>query len=226
MSDQETPKRGLPSPALSIIIVGLALAFVYVMTGVHRNEAAKEAAKVDSCPATRAVAARLAPLVHGEVAALALAGDPRPLPPLTFTDGAGKPVTLASFRGRDVLLNLWATWCVPCRLEMPSLDRLEAARGGKDFSVVAVNIDTARLDRPKFFLKEIGVKNLSFYADNSANIFETLKQDGKVLGLPTTILVGKDGCDIGTMAGPAKWDSADALALIGAEKAPGGTPKS
>ena len=94
----------------------------------------------------------------------------------------------------------------------PSLDRLQGARGNADFSVVAVNIDTARLDGPKAFLKEIGAKNLSLYADSSANIFETLKQDGKVLGLPTTILVAKDGCDIGTMAGPAKWDSPDALA--------------
>ena len=76
-------------------------------------------------------------------------------------------------------------------------------------------------------MKEIGVKNLSLYADNSANIFETLKQDGKVLGLPTTILVAKDGCDIGTMAGPAKWDSPDALALIGAlQAADGPQPKS
>lgn len=212
MSDQNPPKRGLPAPAISIIALGLMLAFVYVMKGLHRNEPATS----DACPAARAIAARLAPLAKGEVAALALDSNPRPLPPLTFTDGDGKPVTLASFRGRDILLNLWATWCVPCRLEMPSLDRLQGARGNADFSVVAVNIDTARLDRPKAFLKEIGVKNLSFYADNSANIFETLKQDGKVLGLPTTILVAKDGCDIGTMAGPAKWDSADALALIGA----------
>lgn len=215
MSDQDSPKRGLPSPAISIIVLGLVLAFIYVMKGWHHNEAAT----ADSCPAARALALKLAPLARGEVAALAIANHPQPMPPLTFTDKDGKPVTLASFRGRNVLLNLWATWCVPCRMEMPSLDRLQGARGGDDFSVVAVNIDTARLDRPKAFLKEIGVKNLSFYADNTANIFETLKQDGKVLGLPTTILVAKDGCDIATMAGPAKWDSADALALIGAEQA-------
>jgi thiol-disulfide isomerase/thioredoxin len=213
MSDQNPPKRGLPAPAISIIALGLVLAFIYVMKGLHRNEAAPGAA---ACPTAQATATRLAPLVKGEVAALALDANPRPLPPLTFTDGAGKPVTLAQFHGHDILLNLWATWCVPCRLEMPSLDRLQGARGNADFSVVAVNIDTARLDRPKAFLKEIGVKNLSFYADNSATIFETLKADGKVLGLPTTILVAKDGCAIGTMAGPAKWDSPDALALIGA----------
>ena len=85
-----------------------------------------------------------------------------------------------------------------------------ALRGSKDFAVVAVNIDTARLDRPKAFLNEIGVKNLTFYADNTPALFQSLKQAGKVIGLPTTILIGKDGCEIGTMAGPAQWDSPDA----------------
>jgi thiol-disulfide isomerase/thioredoxin len=222
MSDQESETRGLPSPLISVIVLAVMLAFIYGMKSWHHNEAAT----ADVCPAARALVASLTPLIHGEVAALALDGHPRPMPPLTFTDKDGKPVTLASFKGRNILLNLWATWCVPCRMEMPSLDRLEAARGNDNFSVVAVNIDTARLDRPKAFLQQIGIKNLTFYADNTANIFETLKEDGKVLGLPTTILVAKDGCDIGTMAGPAKWDSADALALIGAEKAADGAPKS
>jgi thiol-disulfide isomerase/thioredoxin len=221
--DQDSTKRGFPSPLTSIIALGLVLLFIYGMKGWHHNEAA---AVANTCPVARALGAKLAPLVHGEVAALAIDSDPRPMPPLTFTDKDGKPVTLANFKGHNILLNLWATWCVPCRMEMPSLDKLQAARGNSDFSVVAVNIDTARLDRPKAFLQQIGVKNLTFYADNTANIFETLKQDGKVLGLPTTILVAKDGCDIGTMAGGAKWDSTDALALIGAEESANSAPKS
>jgi hypothetical protein len=101
---------------------------------------------------------------------------------------------------------------------MPALDRLQGERGGPDFQVVAVNIDTAKLDRPRAFLNEIGVKNLTFYADSKADVFETLKQNGKVLGLPTSILVGKDGCALGVMAGPAQWDSKDAIALINAAK--------
>ncbi|MGH7880769.1 MAG: TlpA disulfide reductase family protein, partial [Candidatus Binataceae bacterium] len=109
-----------------------------------------------------------------------------------------------------------ATWCVPCRQEMPALDRLQGILGAKDFAVVAVNIDTARLDRPQAFLRETGVKNLKLYTDNTAAAFQTLKQAGKVLGLPATILIGKDGCEIGTMSGPAQWDSEDALALLNA----------
>jgi thiol-disulfide isomerase/thioredoxin len=203
----------IPSPLISLAILAAVLAFIYVMEARHRNETASAA-----CASSRAVVNRVAPLAQGEIAALALSNDPQPMPDLTFSGADGKPVKLADFRGRNVLLNLWATWCVPCRQEMPALDRLEGKRGGPDFQVVAVNIDTARLDRPKAFLNEIGVKNLAFYADNTANVFQVLKQDGKVLGLPTTILVGKDGCDIGIMAGPAQWDSQDALALFSMEQ--------
>jgi thiol-disulfide isomerase/thioredoxin len=206
----------IPSPAISLAILTAVLAFIYVMRGGHHNEAASETA----CASTRAVITRLAPLVHGEIAALALAQEPKPMPALSFTGADGKAVKLSDFRGSDLVLNLWATWCVPCRQEMPSLDRLQAKIGGPDFAVVAVNIDTANLDRPKAVLNEIGVKNLALYTDNTANVFEVLKEDSKVLGLPTTILVGKDGCDVGTMAGPAQWDSPDALALFASEKGP------
>jgi thiol-disulfide isomerase/thioredoxin len=210
---QKDPSLGrLPSPLITLAVLAAVLGFVYVMKGGHRNEAAT------ACASTRTVIGRLQPLVHGEIAALALSDAPQPMPDLAFTGADGKTVKLSDFRGRDLLLNLWATWCVPCRLEMPALDRLEAKHGGPDFQVVAVNVDTARLDRPRAFLREIGVKNLAFYADSTANVFETLKEDGKVLGLPTTILVDKSGCDIGTMAGPAKWDSPDALALFSTEE--------
>ncbi|QXX75272.1 TlpA disulfide reductase family protein [Methylovirgula sp. HY1] len=206
-----------PAPLTALVAFVAALAFLYVTRTFHHNEAVAE---VKTCPLTEAVIGRLKPLIHGEIAALALADPPRPMPPLNFTGPDGKSVKLSDFRGRNILLNLWATWCIPCRREMPALDRLEAKAGGPDFHVVAINIDTARPERPKAFLKEIGVKNLIFYTDSKADVFQTLKQDGKVVGLPTTILVGKDGCAIGSMAGPAQWDSDDALALIKAENAP------
>lgn len=199
-----------------IPVIALA-AIVSVLYGIL-GQNGKEVDVAAACPLTSGLAQKLKPLVRGEVAALALAAKPAPLPLLTFSGPGGKDVTLADFHGRNILLNLWATWCVPCRQEMPALDRLQAKLGGQDFEVVAVNIDTAKLDRPKAFLSEIGVKSLSFYADSKANIFQVLKQDGKVLGLPTTILVGKDGCEIGTMAGPAQWDSGDGFALLTALK--------
>ncbi|MGA3302267.1 MAG: TlpA disulfide reductase family protein [Methylovirgula sp.] len=205
-----------PAPLIPVVLVAGAVAFLYASGAIHRNEA--QAPQAQTCTAARDVAARLKPLVQGEVAALAIASDPKPMPELTFSGPDGKEVKLSDFHGRDILLNLWATWCIPCRKEMPALDRLQGERGGPDFQVVAVNIDTAKLDRPRAFLNEIGVKNLTFYADSKADVFETLKQNGKVLGLPTSILVGKDGCALGVMAGPAQWDSKDAIALINAAK--------
>jgi thiol-disulfide isomerase/thioredoxin len=197
----------------AVALAGVALAFV--LYGI-KAPGGKEAAETPACPGAAELAARLKPLVHGEIAALTIAPRPKPLPELAFDTAEGTKASLADFKGRTVLLNLWATWCLPCRQEMPALDHLQATLGGKDFTVVAVNIDTARLDRPKAFLHETGVKNLKLYTDNTAAAFQTLKQAGKVLGLPTTILIGKNGCEIGTMAGPAQWDSEEALALLNA----------
>jgi thiol-disulfide isomerase/thioredoxin len=218
MTEPTSKKDRAPRVSRIIAFAAGALAFMalgFVLYGI-KAPGGKEAAGTAACPGAAEMAARLKPLVHGEIAALSIAPQPKPLPELSFNTPEGTKAGLADFKGRTVLLNLWATWCVPCRQEMPALDRLQGLRGSKDFAVVAVNIDTARLDRPKAFLEEIGVKNLTLYTDNTAGVFETLKQEGKVIGLPTTILIGKDGCEIGTMAGPAQWDSQDALTLLDA----------
>ena len=170
-----------------------------------------------ACKGSAATTAKLDPLVRGEIAALGLAREGKLAPDLAFKGPDGAPKTLADFRGQTVLLNLWATWCVPCRKEMPSLDRLQTKLGGPDFQVVAVNIDTAKLDRPKQFLADTGV-TLPLYTDSTATIFQTLRGRGEALGLPTTVIVDRQGCEIGTLAGPAAWDSAEAEQLIQAAK--------
>jgi len=156
----------------------------------------------------------MAPLSRGEVAAVSVPKRPAPLRELTFKDAEGKPVKLSDFRGRTVLLNLWATWCVPCRREMPALDALQAKLGGDDFKVVAVNIDTENADKPKSWLKRNAIERLDYYADPTADIFQDLKSVGKAFGMPTTLLLDPNGCEIGYLAGPAEWASDDALALI------------
>ena len=172
-----------------------------------------------SCPASsKALAAQLEPLAKGEIAALNVATDPREAMPLAFERMDGGKTKVSDFRGKAVLLNLWATWCVPCRAEMPSLDRLEAEAGDKNFEVVAVNVDTARLERRTAFLDGIGVKSLTRYADPSGDAFQTLRKDDKTLGLPVTLLIDKDGCEVGVVAGAVKWDSADALSVVRALK--------
>ncbi len=218
MTQHESKKERAQLVSRGVAFAAGALACMalgFVLYGIKAQDG-KEAAVTPACPGGASMAARLKPLVHGEIAALTLATQPKPLPELGFDTPEGTKASLANFAGRTVLLNLWATWCVPCRQEMPALDRLQGTLGGKDFAVVAVNVDTAKLDRPMAFLHEIGVKNLKLYTDSTAAAFQTLKQAGKVLGLPTTILIGKDGCEIGTMAGPAQWDSEDALTLLNA----------
>jgi thiol-disulfide isomerase/thioredoxin len=155
-------------------------------------------------------------LARGEVAALAVAHTPFRVPDVKFKDAQGHELTLADWRGRTVLLNLWATWCVPCRREMPALDALQALLGGADFQVVAVNIDTRDPQKPLTFLKNVGVTHLAYFSDPSARVFEELKTAGKAFGMPTTLIVDRAGCEIGTMSGPAEWASDDGVKLVGA----------
>jgi thiol-disulfide isomerase/thioredoxin len=190
------------------VVAGLAA--VYGIGAMQRNPADA------SCKPAAELAKRLAPLARGEVAAVGIASEPRRLPELTFTGADGKPRALADFQGKTVLLNLWATWCVPCRKEMPALDALQAKLGGDKFEVVAVNIDTRNLDKPKTWLQEVGITKLGYYADPTAKVFQDLKAIGKAFGMPTTLLVDPQGCELGTLAGPAEWASDDAVKLIAA----------
>ncbi|HXT08486.1 MAG TPA: TlpA disulfide reductase family protein [Roseiarcus sp.] len=168
-----------------------------------------------ACPAaSTAIADKLRPLAHGEIAALAVDKTPRPASDLAFAGAQGQKLKLADFKGRAIVLNLWATWCGPCRAEMPTLDKLQAEAGGPKFEVVTVNTDTARLERAGKFLDDIGVKHLTRYADHSGDAFETLRLAGKALGLPTSLLIDADGCEIGVVAGPANWASPEALAAV------------
>jgi thiol-disulfide isomerase/thioredoxin len=201
--------RRLALIALGVVAGAAAgLAAVYGIGAMQRNPT--EAA----CRPAVELAKRLAPLARGEVAAVGIATDPKRLPALSFTDAEGKPRTLADFQGKTVLLNLWATWCVPCRKEMPALDALQTRLGSEKFEVVAVNIDTRNLDKPKAWLQEVGIRQLGYYADPSAKVFQDLKVAGKAFGMPTTLLIDAQGCELGVLAGPAEWASDDAVKLI------------
>ncbi|MDR4127018.1 TlpA family protein disulfide reductase [Yanghanlia caeni] len=134
---------------------------------------------------------------------------PRDLPTLPFKGEADKALSLADFRGKVVLLNIWATWCPPCREEMPSLDRLNAKRGGADFEVVALSIDrdTALVES---FYEEFGIETLRGYFDPSAQAPNLLRAPG----VPTTLLIDRNGREIGRALGPAAWDGEQVEALI------------
>ena len=215
MPDQGTPlppvARRLPYVIGAVVIGGLIGYVAMVGLGGAGGDPA--------CRAAVDTAKRIAPLVHGEVAALTVATKPLKLPDLTFEDADGKPRKLSDWRGRTVLVNLWATWCVPCRKEMPALDRLQGKLGGKDFEVVAINIDTRDPEKPRNFLKAANLTALSYFSDQKAKSFQDLKAIGRALGMPTSVLVDGHGCEIATIAGPAEWDSDDAIKLIAAATA-------
>ena len=172
-----------------------------------------------TCDADPATLARLKPLARGEVAAMAVRETPASLPKLSFLSAEGDETGLKDFAGQAMLVNLWATWCAPCRAEMPALAKLQSDLGDDGFRVLAINIDTGDVAKPKAFLDEIGVANLGLYRDASMGVFNTLKKEGLAFGLPVTLMIGKDGCLLGAMNGPAEWASDDAKALVAALKA-------
>jgi thiol-disulfide isomerase/thioredoxin len=173
-----------------------------------------------TCAPALALSKKLEPLARGEVAALTMAKTPLKLPDLTFKDADGQDKKLSDWRGRTVLVNLWATWCVPCRKEMPALNALETTLGGNDFQVVAINIDTRDAEKPKAFLKDGNLTRLDYFTDTSAKVFQDLKGIGRALGMPTSVLIDGKGCEIATIAGPAEWNSDDAVKLIRAAVVP------
>lgn len=174
-------------------------------------------ASAGQCEGAAELAKSVSAFSKGEVAAMAAAQPPRPLQ-LAFKGPEGKGMTTADLAGKTVLLNLWATWCVPCREEMPALNALQSTMGGDDFEVVAVNIDTGSDQKPKNFYQDYKIDKLAFYSDSSMGVFNAVKKEGLAFGLPATLILDKKGCLIGAMNGPAAWDSEDAKALIGAAK--------
>jgi thiol-disulfide isomerase/thioredoxin len=203
--------QGHTKKRLAMIIAGVVvgLAAVYGIATSLGNRGGDAACR----PAVE-TARRAAPLARGEVAAVALAKKPLRLPDLVFHDAGGAERRLSDWHGRTVLFNLWATWCVPCRKEMPALDALHDKLGGSNFEVVAVNIDTRDPDKPRAWLNEVGVNRLAYYADPTAKVFQDLKLIGKAFGMPTTLIVDSARCEIGTVAGPAEWASEDGINLV------------
>jgi thiol-disulfide isomerase/thioredoxin len=201
---------------VATVLVGGAVGFAALYgLGLKRGPGGDPA-----CRAAVDTAQKIAPLAHGEVAALTMATTPLKLPDLAFEDADGKPKKLSDFRGKTVLLNLWATWCVPCRKEMPALEALQAKLSGPNFEVLAINIDTRDPEKPKNFLKDANLNRLGYFNDQKAKVFQDLKAVGRAVGMPTSVLVDPQGCEIATIAGPAEWASDDALKLIRAAVKP------
>lgn len=205
MSATEKSKNGLMIFAVAAL-VGYAGSY-YFTQRLHDNASVPPAGQ--ESPAKPSAGVKAEPKT-GQMAAFVTKKTPQALPEITFNDGAGKSLTLADFKGRTVLLNLWATWCSPCREEMPSLDRLQQALGSEKFEVVALSLDKQGAPASQKFLDEVKAKALKLYVDATGKQGTILK----LVGMPTTILINKDGLEVGRLAGAAEWDSDEAKKLI------------
>jgi len=198
--------RLLAAVLLLCVVGGAAFWYTLGRDGLSRT--------AGECRAAASIGERLQPLAKGELAAMTVDRTPQPPPVISFAGPEGQALSLSDFKGRTILVNLWATWCVPCRQEMPALDKLQSELGGADFEVVAINVDTRNPEKPKAWLQENGIKNLAYYADPAGKLLQVLQKSGHVVGLPTTFVVDASGCEIAILKGPAEWASPDALAFI------------
>ena len=206
MKDQNESGSGAKSnPAARLWILALAglISFgaVYVMRGAPDNAAVTDAG---------APKAPEAAVKTGQMAAYVKKKAPEALPEISFNDASGKTLSLADFKGKTILMNLWATWCAPCREEMGSLNRLQQALGSDTFEVVALSLDRKGGEASQKFLDETKATSLKLYIDATAKQGTVLS----IVGMPTTILIDKEGRELGRLAGPAEWDSDDAKKLI------------
>ncbi len=204
-------------------IAGLALVFGLVAgVGVlYVTESGSGNAVASACPLDERFASAVNDTATGEVAAVRALEEPFDAKTIGFKDESGKAVSIADFSGKTLLVNVWATWCVPCRAEMPALDALEHQEGGGDFAVVPISVDMGDIEKPKAFYTETNLQSLPLYHDGSLSTFNDLKSKGVTLGLPVSLLVGPDGCAKGVITGPAEWASPDAIRLIEAVKQTG-----
>jgi thiol-disulfide isomerase/thioredoxin len=197
----ENARHHLPLIAAVALTVIAAAIFVYELTTVasQRTEP-RLVASLDSGAAPVPLSSQ----------PLSFLNQPAAVPDLKFIDGGGKPLSLANFKGYPVLLNIWATWCLPCRKEMPSLDRLQAKFDPAKFRVLTLSIDRAGIPAVKKFYADLGIKSLGVYVDqpNAA-----LSQLGLV-GIPGTLLINPEGQEVGRKLGPAEWDSPEVIALL------------
>lgn len=218
-SQPPVEKQGHPSVYLWAAALAALAAFaaVYVTFGGADNQGARPTAgtETQNGPATTPQRAADAPkgsnsLTTGAMTTFVFKPSPAPLADVKFLDGSGKEIDLTAFRGKVVLLNVWATWCAPCREEMPALSKLQTELGSDKFQVVALAVDKSGVEGARKFLDDIKAGNLEAYAD------PTMKGGTRlgVIGMPTTILINGEGQEIGRMIGPAHWDSPEAKRLL------------
>jgi thiol-disulfide isomerase/thioredoxin len=216
--ESENPRPRQTPTRLIVAVLGIAvLAIAAAILG--SNAGLFGTAQAGPCSPQPAAAKAVDAAATGELAALNGTGTGRGYADLPFTDANGKPLTIADFSGKVLLVNFWASWCIPCRAEMPALDRLAGEEDGPDFMVLPINTGEPQPEKGRQFFTSGNFKTLPLYIDPKFAVMDRLKTTGVSLGLPTTLLLDRKGCEIGVLQGPAVWDSPDGKRVIDALKA-------
>jgi len=190
---------------IAATMVASAVVLLFVALEYRSRVLSPETAVRQSAPATDSTGS-----ASGNQLELSVFDQPHALPEVRFQDDQGRDLTLGDFRGRVVVLNVWATWCVPCRKEMPTLDRLQARLGGKNFLVVALSLDRKGVEAVRGFYQEVGVENLAIYVDPSGQGSHALA----IPGVPTTLLIDQEGREVARKMGEAEWDRPEMVSLV------------
>ena len=208
MTDQQPARPPRLQPRR---LIGLAVASAAVALAITLYLGNSGGPQASECPVQAEAAAGIDSVAVGELAALNGTGEGRGYADLAFTDAAGNPMTIADFAGKKLLINFWASWCVPCREEMPALDAIATRYNSEDFMVLPINLDMGEdgAAKARKFLEEGQFANLPLYADSTFEAFERLKREAVAIGLPATLLVDAAGCELAVLQGPAEWDSPD-----------------
>lgn len=203
------PRKLEPRRILVIALFSAAIALAITLwVGNNSSQAA-------SCPANTVEAAKLDAAALGALAAVNGTGQGRSYADMALKDAAGKPLTVASFAGKRLLINFWASWCIPCREEMPALDAVAAKYNSDGFMVLPVNTGETDPAKGAAFLAENHWSHLPLYQEaNSFEIINRLKTSAVSAGLPATVLVDEKGCELAVLQGPAEWDSPDGHGLL------------
>ncbi|MGE0717919.1 MAG: TlpA disulfide reductase family protein [Alphaproteobacteria bacterium] len=157
-----------------------------------------------------AVAAAERPAFRGAIGEFIAADPPRPAPPVAFQDATGADRSFADFRGKVLVVNLWATWCAPCIRELPAIDRLRRKVAAEGVVVLAISSDRGGARQVEPFLRKHGVEGLGLWLDPKGAVPRAFG----ARGLPTTIVIDREGREVGRLEGDAEWDGEAALALL------------
>ena len=212
MTDQSPAPLPRMRPRRVLIIALISAAVALALTLVLGNFMPAQATQ---CDPQVVRGQKIDSSAFGQLAALNGTGEGRGYADLSFADAAGKPMSLADFKGKKLLVNFWASWCVPCRAEMPALAAIAAKYNSDQFAMVPINFDVGAdgLKKAGKFLVDNKIEGVPLY-QAPITAFQRLQQQAVALGLPTTLLLDEKGCELAVLQGPAEWDSPDGHAVI------------